>query len=361
MNLHEIYSRFLLAAYQDLVRPILFRVGYGDPEAAHEATIDLLAGIPDWLYQVVDQLFNHKSNPVTIAGIDFPGRVGIAAGVDKDGHALRAWSHLGMGFAELGTVTPLAQPGNPKPRMFRLKESQATINRMGFNNEGARALAELLQEAGLGSSGHGKLEPEIDIPIGVSIGKNRTTVLEKAKDDYLSCARVLRDVADYLAINVSSPNTPGLRGLQAAKSLRNITRAVVEEAEGTPVFVKISPDMTDPDFDRIIGSCEDAGVSAIIATNTTTERTGLAPTDQPLATQAGGLSGAPLTKRSLETVEYLASRTELPIVGVGGILTPEDAQNMFNAGASLVQIYTGFIFAGPALAYGINKLTKPLK
>ncbi|WP_328823461.1 quinone-dependent dihydroorotate dehydrogenase [Metallococcus carri] len=332
------------------VRPGLFRLGGGDAETAHHATLHRLAQVssrPRALRALRASLGRMPGSAVTVAGIEFPNRVGLAAGVDKDGVAVRAWPAMGFGHVELGTVTAQAQPGNERPRLFRLQDSRAIINRMGFNNHGAPALATTLREAGA-----------VGIPVGVSIGKTKVTPVEDATEDYLTSLRALDGLADYVAVNVSSPNTPGLRSLQdkepLALLLAEIVTAATELARArgaapTPVFVKIAPDLTDGAIDDVLEVAQRADASGIIATNTTLSRDGLAAADLPLASETGGLSGAPLTRRSRYVVQRVAAATSLPVIGVGGVMTGADARALADAGASLVQIYTGFIYRGPAL------------
>ena len=342
-------TRGLRAGYR-LARAGLFRYAGGDAEKVHELTLKALARVPGGARPQV-------SDPVTVAGIRFPNRVGLAAGLDKDGRAAQAWARFGFGFAEVGTVTARQQPGNPKPRVFRAIASRGIVNRMGFNNAGAAALADTLRAKGV-ARGNGAL----GIPVGVSIGKTKVTALEAAVDDYLTSLRELAPLADYIAVNVSSPNTPGLRSLQVADELARLLTALTEEAERltpgrpVPVFVKLAPDLVEAglaDTLDVIGSSAAAG---IIATNTTLDRDHLAPPDQWLRDEAGGLSGAPLTAKALRFVETIARRTDLPVMGVGGIMSPADGLRMFDAGASLLQLYTGFIFEGPALVHGIQEM-----
>lgn len=338
----RITTRCLRTGYR-LVRPWLFRV---DPEVIHERMIDSLGALPA-RRQAVQQ------DPVTIAGIRFPNRVGLAAGLDKDGIAARAWAHLGFGYAELGTVTAHAQPGNPGPRLFRARKSQGIINRMGFNNMGAAALAQRLHGMGIvrGNLAAG-------IPIGISIGKTKVVPNEEAIEDYLTSLDAVARHADYVAINVSSPNTPGLRDLQAAEELSQLLGALTERAQrhdALPVFVKLAPDLEGAALDDTLAVIAESDVDGVIATNTTLGRAGLHPDDQPLALETGGLSGAPLSSKALHFVEHVASRTELPLIGVGGIMTPADAARMFDAGASLIQLYTGFVYEGPALVRAIHE------
>ena len=356
----ELVVRLLLTGYRGLVRPALFTSASGDPEEIHSQVIALLSELPDALIQRIQSLLGARRNPIEVAGIRFPGRVGVAAGLDKDGAAARSWAALGFAFAELGTVTAHAQPGNRQPRIFRLPHSHAIINRMGFNNAGVEALAARLDQWGV-KRGRNML----DGPIGVSIGKTKVTPIDQATEDYLFSLRTIAPYADYVAINVSSPNTPQLRSLQARDLLSELTGALVNAArelapaDPVPIFVKLAPDLSAHDLAGLIEVCEETGVSGLVATNTTTAREFLHPSELHLASQAGGLSGAPLTRKALRMVEATANRTQLPIMGVGGIMTPADAQAFFDAGALLVQLYTGFIFNGPALVRGINTLTLP--
>ncbi|WP_152363661.1 quinone-dependent dihydroorotate dehydrogenase [Microlunatus speluncae] len=344
--------------YRRLVRPVLFRSAGGDAEAVHERTLSMieLVGRSPQLRRLLRFAVGGRSQgaPVRVAGIDFPGRVGLAAGMDKDGRAVLAWSALGFGHAELGTVTARPQPGNDRPRLFRLPASGAVINRMGFNNRGAQALASRLTRDGV-RRGNGAA----GMPVGISIGKTKITPLEQATEDYLTSYRLLAPHADYLAINVSSPNTPGLRALQEAGALRDLLTAIRSAGRfrPVPIFVKVAPDLTEDALEELLGVCTECGVSGLIATNTTLDRSGLRYGDLQLAGQAGGLSGAPLTRRARAVVAFLAERTSLPVIGVGGIMTADDGQAMFDAGAALVQLYTGFIYAGPGLIAAINRAT----
>lgn len=333
-----------------LLRAGLFRYGGGDAEKIHEAMFTVLSKAPVRRKAV-------ECDPVTVAGIRFPNRVGLAAGLDKDGLAAAAWASFGFGFAELGTVTAKPQPGNPKPRVFRAIESQGIVNRMGFNNRGAAVLAAELARRGV-LRGNNALA----IPLGISIGKTKVTPLAEATADYLQSLRCLAPYADYIAINVSSPNTPGLRSLQQASELAELLHSLTAEAaqldpNPVPIFVKLAPDLTGQDLTETLAVIKDSAVSGVIATNTTLSRDGLVGADVRLADEAGGLSGAPLTAKALAFVESLAG-LGLPLMGVGGIMTPRDAQRMFDAGAELIQLYTGFIFEGPALIQGIHDLRK---
>jgi len=345
----------LNAGYRRVLRPAMFASYGGDPERVHETMIRTLAtvGSNSAVRTVVRLLAAGAGRPTRVAGIDFPNRVGLAAGLDKDATAVRAWAGLGFGFAELGTITGQAQPGNDRPRVFRLRASQALINRMGFNNPGAAAVAATLAARGV-FRGNGAA----GLPIGISIGKTKLVELDQAIEDYLISLRALAPHADYLAVNVSSPNTPGLRSLQDAGALAELVSALVAETSRTdaplPIFVKVAPDLTWGQLDEVVDACESNGAAGLIATNTTVAREGLSAQDRPLAELTGGLSGAPLTRRAREVVGYLANKSSLPVIGVGGIMTPDDAVAMFDAGAELVQLYTGFIYGGPGLVAAIN-------
>ncbi|MDH6195090.1 dihydroorotate dehydrogenase [Mycobacterium frederiksbergense] len=279
----------------------------------------------------------------TVFGVRFPGPLGLAAGFDKDGRGLRTWGALGFGYAEVGTVTAQPQPGNPEPRLFRLPEDHALLNRMGFNNEGAGALAIRLA----------RHTP--DVPIGVNIGKTKLTPAEDAVADYAESTRLVSALAAYIVVNVSSPNTPGLRDLQAVESLRPILAAV--KAETTkPVLVKIAPDLSDSDIDEIADLAVELELAGIVATNTTISREGLA-TPGVAELGSGGISGRPVARRSAEVLRRLYQRVgdKLVLISVGGIETPEDAWDRITAGATLLQGYTGFIYGGGAWAKHIHE------
>ncbi|MFF5172915.1 quinone-dependent dihydroorotate dehydrogenase [Micromonospora sp. NPDC000089] len=332
------------------VRPVLFRLGGGDAEAAHEWTLRRLAAVsrrPGAVAALRARYFRRA--PRTVFGVEFPNPVGLAAGMDKDGVALPAWSALGFGFVEVGTVTAHAQPGNPRPRLFRLPDSEAVVNRMGFNNAGAAALAARLAA----------LPRPLGVPLGISLGKSKVTPLDEAVEDYLASYRALRGHGDYFAVNVSSPNTPGLRSLQDRAHLDALLAALVGEK---PVLVKIAPDLTDAAVAELLEVCLARGAAGVIATNTTLGRDGLAPADREGGAQTGGLSGRPLAARAREVVGFVHRETggRLPVIGVGGILDPDDATRMFDAGASLVQLYTGFIYRGPALIRAAVARATPL-
>jgi dihydroorotate dehydrogenase len=278
----------------------------------------------------------------TVFGVRFPGPLGLAAGFDKDGTGLSTWGALGFGFAEVGTVTAHPQPGNPQPRLFRLPEDRALLNRMGFNNHGAGELAARLTQA------------MPDVPIGANIGKSKVTPAEAAADDYRASARLLGPLASFLVVNVSSPNTPGLRDLQAVESLRPILTAVRDETSA-PVLVKIAPDLSDADVDAIADLAVELGLAGIVATNTTVSRDGL-QTRGVEELGAGGVSGPPVRARSVEVLRRLYARVgdRLTLVSVGGIETAEDAWERITAGASLIQGYTGFIYGGGLWAKHIH-------
>src|SRR5213596_3611003 len=324
--------------YERLVRPLLFSL---EAETAHHFTIASLrrASHFDLALRALRR-FTPPSNPKILFGLTFPNPIGLAAGLDKNGVALPAWAALGFGFIEIGTVTAMAQPGNPKPRMFRLPAQQAVINRLGFNNDGADVIAKRLR--GLRQS-----QRWPPVPVGINIGKSRTTPLERAADDYLYSFRLLRDFADYITLNISSPNTPGLRELQEPEKLSELLYAIGKEA-GTapqPVVVKISPDLSGTELKAILAVCEENGVSGIIATNTTLDHSSIAPQ----LDQAGGLSGAPLRDKSTALVREIAARSTIPVIASGGISDAESARGKFQAGAQLIQLYTGLVYRGPQL------------
>jgi dihydroorotate dehydrogenase len=325
-------------SYERIVRPLLFSL---DAEAAHHLTIRLLASASrfDVALRAL-RSFQLSSKPKTLFGLDFPNPIGLAAGLDKNGVALPAWAALGFGFIEIGTVTAKAQPGNPKPRIFRLPTQQALINRLGFNNDGADAIADRLRK--LRNSGRWPA-----VPVGINIGKSRATPLDQAKDDYLYSLRLLRDFADYITLNISSPNTPGLRDLQEPQNLSELLRATASEAGPTrkPFMVKISPDILPAELKAILAVCEEHRVAALIATNTTLDHSSIPPhLDQP-----GGLSGAPLREKSTALIREIATQSAIPVIASGGIGCAVSAQEKFQAGAQLIQLYTGFVYRGPSL------------
>ncbi len=286
----------------------------------------------------------------TVFGLTFKNPVGLAAGFDKNADYIEQMSKLGFGFIEIGTVTPKPQPGNDKPRMFRLVNDQALINRMGFNNQGADVAAGRLKH----------LKEKNGVIIGGNIGKNKVTPNEEAVNDYIYCFNSLFDYVDYFVVNVSSPNTPGLRDLQEKEPLKKILNKLQDlnnaKASPKPILLKIAPDLTDSQLDDIVEIVQHTKIAGVIATNTTISREGLY-SDPNLVKEAGGVSGKPLTKRSTEVIKYLSDKSNkaFPIIGVGGIHSAADAIEKLNAGASLIQIYTGFIYEGPGLVAEICK------
>ncbi len=336
--------------YYPLLRSFLFRL---DPETAHHWTLRLLrlpgAGILSTLTAL-----GIPTAPRRVMGLDFPNPVGLAAGLDKDGECIALWRTLGFGFVEIGTVTPRPQPGNPKPRMFRLPQAQALINRMGFNNQGVDRLVERVRRA------------RFKGVLGINIGKNADTPVERAVDDYLIGLRKVYRWASYVAVNISSPNTPGLRDWQYGAPLERLLEALkneqarlaAEQGRYVPLAVKIAPDLADADLSTVGQALLRHELDAVIATNTTLSRAGVEGLRH--AEEAGGLSGAPLRARSTAVVRQLREILEdkLPIIAVGGILSGADAAAQIAAGASLVQIYTGFIYRGPEL---IREAVKALR
>ncbi|HEX2772551.1 MAG TPA: quinone-dependent dihydroorotate dehydrogenase [Micromonosporaceae bacterium] len=334
-----------MTLFERAVRPGLFRIGGGDAEVAHEWTLRRLATLSERPAAIAALRARYAVRaPRTVFGVEFPNPVGLAAGMDKDGLALPAWPALGFGFVEVGTVTAHPQPGNPRPRLIRLPASEAVINRMGFNNAGAQALADRLTA----------LARPLGVPLGISLGKSKVTPLDRAVEDYLASYRVLRDHGDYFVVNVSSPNTPGLRELQDRGHLDALLAALVGDK---PILVKIAPDLTEPAIAEVLDVCLTRGAAGIIATNTTIRRDGLAAADRARGAETGGLSGRPLAGRAREVVAFVHGETggRLPIIGVGGITGTNEAARMFDAGASLVQLYTGFIYHGPALVKAVAR------
>ncbi len=351
--------------YRTAVRPILFSGFRADPEWLHRQTMQLLSWLGEgetdrsntrwWdrpsvrngLRQRLQRWYCVRDDRLeqTRWGIEFPNPLGLAAGFDKDGTAAGAWESLGFGFAELGTVTRYAQPGNPRPRMFRLLADRAALNRMGFNNRGAATMASELQRA------------TPSIPIGINLGKSKVTPLEDAAADYRESFRLLADRGDYFVVNVSSPNTPGLRSLQAADRLDPILTALQRSNQGyKPILVKISPDLDWEAIAAVLDRVKTYQLDGIIATNTTIGRDGLTTkfleaTGRSVTEEAGGLSGAPLKARSTQVIRFIWQQThgQLPIIGTGGIFTAEDAWEKIVAGACLLEVYTGLVYEGPLL------------
>jgi dihydroorotate dehydrogenase len=324
--------------YERLVRPLLFSL---DAETAHHFTIASLhrASHFDFALRALRR-FTPSSRPKTLFGLNFPNPIGLAAGLDKNGVALPAWAALGFGFIEIGTVTAMAQPGNPKPRIFRLLDHKALINRLGFNNDGADAIAQRFRR--LRQNGRWPA-----VPVGVNIGKSKTTPLEHATDDYLYSFRLLRDFADYITLNVSSPNTPGLRELQEPAALSRLLHAIGSEPGpvAKPIVVKISPDLSSVELEAVLTACEENGVAGIIATNTTLDHSSIPPE----LDEEGGLSGAPLREKSTALVRSIAANSKIPVIASGGICDAKSAREKFDAGAQMVQLYTGFVYRGPQL------------
>jgi dihydroorotate dehydrogenase len=357
----NVYQRVevpLTDLYQAIVRPVLFSGLNADPEWLTQQTLRSLSWFSEngsafpkpWIRSHLNRLYGFENARLqqTLWGQVFSNPIGLAAGFDKDGVAADMWANFGFGFAELGTVTFHAQPGNPQPRLFRLPDDLAALNRMGFNNQGAAALAERL------SKRHHSEKP---FPIGVNLGKSKVTPLEEAAADYLESFRLLKELGDYFVVNVSSPNTPGLRSLQATDQLEPILSALQQENRAEkPLLIKIAPDLEWEDITAVLDLAQRYNLSGIIATNTTIRRDGLktqtlAATGKPVTEEAGGISGAPVRERSTEVIHFIYKHTEgkLPIIGVGGVFTPEDAWEKITAGASLVQVYTGWIYEGPGM------------
>ncbi len=336
-----------------LIKPLLFSM---DPEAAHHFTINRLkmAGkLPFLLSLAAGNQPQHPSLHRNIMGLDFPNPVGLAAGLDKNAEVLDEMGALGFGFVEIGTLTPKPQPGNDKPRLFRLVKDEALINRMGFNNIGVDAAAEKLKRR------------KTDIIVGANIGKNKVTSNEDAIRDYEYCFKALFDHAHYFVVNVSSPNTPGLRALQDKDALAAILNSLQDinnsKAKTKPILLKIAPDLTNEQLEDVVAVVQQTKIQGIVATNTTIERKPLTYTPAEIEKfGAGGLSGKPLTNRATEVITKLKSETtrlnlQTTIIGVGGIMTAQDAIDKFNAGSDLIQLYSGYIYKGPALTGDIKR------
>ncbi|MEN9905499.1 MAG: hypothetical protein RLZZ555_2064 [Pseudomonadota bacterium] len=340
-----------------LARSFLFNM---DPEAAHELTLDKLEKLQHSpLMCLASQ--PRIDDPVTLAGLSFPNRVGLAAGLDKNARCIDAWGALGFGFVEVGTVTPKGQPGNPKPRMFRIPEKNALINRLGFNNEGLDAFIANVKRSRL------RQNPKAgSMLLGLNIGKNAATPIERATDDYLICLEGVYPHADYVTVNISSPNTKNLRELQSDEALDQLLgalaarRAELAQQHGVckPVFVKIAPDLDEAQVAVIADTLRRHGMDGVIATNTTLSRE--AVKGLPHAEEAGGLSGAPLLEASNAVIRQLRARLgkDYPIIGVGGILSGADALSKIEAGADVVQVYSGLIYRGPALVTEVARALK---
>ncbi|SHF95202.1 dihydroorotate oxidase A [Flavobacterium segetis] len=332
--------------YKLLIRSILFQF---DPEKVHYFTfslIRLLSKIPGFplIFKAL-YVVNDKRLETEVFGLKFPNPVGLAAGFDKDAVLYKELSNFGFGFIEIGTLTPIGQEGNPKKRLFRLKEDSAIINRMGFNNGGVTAAVE-------------RLRKNTGVLIGGNIGKNKVTPNENATNDYEICFEALFDYVDYFVVNVSSPNTPNLRALQDKEPLKKLLQTIqnknLAKPKQKPILLKIAPDLTNEQLLDIIEIVNETKIAGVIATNTTLSRAGL---KSDTKSEMGGLSGKPLSNRSTEVIRFLSEKSNksFPIIGVGGIHSAQDALEKLDAGASLVQLYTGFIYEGPALVKAINK------
>ena len=327
--------------FYSAIRKVLFQF---DPETIHEVTVK---GFKLTGKSPLNAFYKQKvqNKPLTVMGVNFPNPVGLAAGLDKNGECINAFGAMGFGFVEVGTVTPRPQPGNDKPRIFRIPEADAIINRMGFNNKGVDYLVSQVQAANFKGV------------LGINIGKNKDTPEENAKDDYLHCMRKVYDLATYITVNISSPNTPGLRSLQYGEALDDLLSALKAEqgllaekyGKYVPVAVKIAPDLNKEEIESIADSLMKNNIDGVIATNTTLSREGVEGLE--FGDEQGGLSGQPVKDKSTEVIRLLSQAldNQLPIIGVGGIASSEDANEKLNAGASLVQVYTGFIYQGPPL------------
>ena len=345
----ELFHKIEKILWSVFLKPFFFSI---DPEKVHHFVVGAMK-----LFSPIFHLrksfyhfkINGKNHPLLekeVFGIKFPNPVGLAAGFDKNAEVYKQMSSLGFGFIEIGTVTPVSQDGNPKKRIFRLVNDNALINRLGFNNDGVDKVV-------------GRLRNKGNIIIGGNIGKNKVTPNEKAKDDYLICFKALYDYVDYFAVNVSSPNTPNLRDLQNINDLREIMNPLIKEnnnSDTKPILIKISPDLNDDDIKKIVDMALDLKIDGIITSNTTISRNNL-KSKKKLTSETGGLSGEPLTMRSTEIIRLIHeySNKKLPIIGVGGIMSTQDAIDKLKAGASLIQLYTGFIYNGPSFARNINK------
>lgn len=333
-----------------LVKPLFFLF---DPEKIHYAVTDSLKFLQKiWGFpKLMRAVYGYKNSTLEreVFGLKFKNPVGLAAGFDKNGEFIEEFSNFGFGFIEVGTVTPLPQPGNERPRMFRLKADEGLINRMGFNNKGVDVLARKLKSV-----------KRDGLIIGGNIGKNKITPNEEAVNDYIKCFDALFDVVDYFVVNVSSPNTPGLRDLQEKEPLMNILNTLqkrnLKNNISRPILLKIAPDLTDSQLDDIVEIVQETKIAGVIATNTTISRENLSSSES-LKREMGGLSGKPVRERSTAVIKYLSQKSNqsFPIIGVGGIHSAKDAQEKLDAGASLVQIYTGFIYEGPGLVKRILK------
>lgn len=334
------HTRGIRSLYQAL-KPALF---YLPPETAHETVVTLLKlGQREPILEALERTFVLRDDRLQSELFDrsFPNPVGVAAGFDKNARIARSLAALGFGHVEIGAVTAEGQPGNKRPRVFRLPDDEAVINRMGFNNEGADVIGARLAES-----------PPPGVPLGVNIGKSKSTPLADAPEDYLYTYERVADEGDFFVVNVSSPNTPGLRELQDRKPLEGILNALLD-AGADPLLVKLSPDLHESAIAEAVSLADELGLDGIVATNTTTDRPD--SLTEPDRVQSGGLSGKPIEGSSTEIVRFVAERTDLPVIGVGGIFTAEDAYRKIRAGADLVQLYTGLIYEGPTIARDINR------
>jgi dihydroorotate dehydrogenase len=327
--------------YRQLVRPLLFRL---DPEWVHHASLAALTRTP---FAAALAPFAQREFPKLerqLFGLTFPNPLGLAAGFDKNAEGVLRWPQLGFGFMELGTVTPRPQPGNPRPRIFRLPAEQGLINRLGFPNVGVEEVARRLEK--IKESGDWPVTP-----VGLNLGKNKDTSLADAGSDYVACFRRTRELADYFVVNVSSPNTPGLRDLQQGALLDSILGPMRDEDPSCarPLLIKIAPDLEEPHLETIVTAVEKFRLAGIVATNTTIDKRGLSVQEE------GGASGRPLTTRSTEIIRALRRLTAVPIIGVGGIFNAADALEKLEAGANLLQLYTGFVYEGPLVVWRICK------
>jgi dihydroorotate dehydrogenase len=320
--------------YESLLKPLLFCL---DPEEVHHLAIRCLRHygqwnwLPDWPGTMGSGGFKK-----TVFGIEFPNPIGLAAGFDKNAVAVPAWAKLGFGFVEVGTITALVQPGNPRPRIFRRPEVAGLINRLGFNNDGVEVIAQRIERE----------RPRWPkVPVGINLGKSKVTPLESAVEDYVKSFRRTVGVGDYFVLNVSSPNTPGLRKLQERTAIGELFAAIQAINPGKPLLVKIAPDLSEGGIEDVLELVETHRLSGLIATNTTIDQAVLPENRR----EQGGLSGAPVRARALEVLRFLKQRTQLPVISVGGILSADDAKARFDEGAELIQIYTGLIYRGPAL------------
>ena len=347
-----------------LARPFLFGL---DPEAAHDLTMGSLART-QCTPLALAYTQARVNDPVTVAGLQFPNRVGLAAGLDKNARCIDGLGAMGFGFVEVGTVTPLAQPGNPKPRMFRLPEQNALINRLGFNNGGLDAFVANVQRSALYKSMQ-KTQTKPRMLLGLNIGKNAATPIENATSDYLTCLSGVYPYADYITVNISSPNTKNLRALQSDEALDGLLGALAarraeladQHGKSKPIFLKIAPDLDGEQIKVIAATLKHHKIDGVIATNTTLSRDAVKGLKH--AEEAGGLSGAPVLQASNEVIRQLrkALGKNYPIIGVGGVITAQDAVSKIKAGADLVQIYTGLIYSGPALVRQATLAVKNMK